>query len=229
MTRDVPYQYTDRDLLAEPESYEYSEVYGQPFLDAYRADRDEALATVDRRLDERATGPRATAWDALLAALSWAETDDPDAYLTPLGNAPDFEELPDPESAPVETVPVLAALAGYGTDHPPDGATATDWLDHFVTRFEIDKRLAAGYDTNGTGTQQSAPEIAYPLLALASLLQHGRTGNLKHLNVALKLCDLLSSKRETLEGTNTLALARLAIAEERGAVRSLPVTAEAQL
>lgn len=234
MTGKVNYVYTDRDLLSEPETYEYSDVFGRPFLDAYLDDRAEILSYLDSRLVDEAPIDAEENWSGLLETILWAATESVGPYLPILDgreqssrSSVDFkvvvpESLPDRSATGSSTMAVLSRLLGYPGDRPPDRETATVWLDRLVERFEVDKRLYSTYDADMSSVDnEPAPLAAYPMLALAALVHHNRSGNLKHLNVALKLCDLLSSRREQITSRETIALARLAIDEERGAVKAL--------
>lgn len=238
MTDDVPYDYTDRDLLADPETYEYSEVLGAPFLGAYFDDRSECLTRLEKRLDEfnARAGGTSNRWTGLLESLSWAATDSVGPHLPTHGASDGWPDIDIPNAVPslsadrVETIPSLAALLGYPGDRPPTDEAATAWLDRYVKRFEVSKRLYVSYDgTMSAVDNQLAPAAAYPMLALACLVNYNRTSNLKHLNTALKLCDLLSSRTEALESQGTIALARLALDEERGAILALVDTLEVSL
>jgi len=70
------------------------------------------------------------------------------------------------------------------------------WLSIYTTKYEVFKRLLPAYDHNfkrlKSGQNKSHPKV-YVYFSLASLLLYSRTSNLKFLNVALKLCDLLCS------------------------------------
>ena len=230
MTDDMPYEYTGRDLLESPETYEYSAVYGPPFFDAYLADREQTRATLAKRVasaDERDGGSE---WRVLLNELGEVDTD-PGTLpsVTTLteaganGAAIDAPTVPAPDGdGPFRSVPLLIAILGLPNGRPLSSDEARTWLDRFTKRYEVSKQLFATYDDDmRPATESEAPIVAYPILALATLVHHRRTGNLKHLNVALKLGDLLSSKADSLSEPGTCALARLVLAVESDSVRAL--------
>lgn len=223
------YDYTDQNLLEEPETYEYSTLGGRPFLDAYFEDRNRTLRTLAESV-ERVREDTQTGWESLTDELQWAGkeaktiqlprfdeigSDDPSSDRT-------VEPVPIPEQTQqVVTMQILPILAGYQCDVIPDD-DATAWLDRFIKRYEITKRLHTQYDSNHRPmTERTTSYEAYPLLALVALVHHHRTGNLKYLNGALKLCDVISSHRPGSIAPSTAGLATVAVQEEYGTIRSL--------
>jgi hypothetical protein len=220
------YEYTDRDLMANPESYEYSEFHGKPFLDAYLADRRAAIAQLDERLEAGARPVEA--WDGLLETLeqpvgdalrSSLPADLPQSSTTP----PPDASIPDPAgSSAVETTWLLSRILGYPDRRPPRSDRTDVWTNDLIERFEVTKHLSARYDTEMRSIgEDTAPLVAYPMLALSGLIVQKRTGSLKHLNGVLKLCDTLSSMTISSMSPGMAALARLALDEERNAIERL--------
>jgi len=76
---------------------------------------------------------------------------------------------------------------------------------------------------------EPAARFAYPMLALAALVGHDRNGSLKLLNGALKIYDALSSTDANAMDAGVAALSRIALDEERGAVRALATEKEVPL
>lgn len=224
MTPDVPYEYTDRDLFEEPEAYEYTELHGDVFLDAYLADRANAVEALDKRLagtEQRAVN----GWEGLLDALVWTDPDPVRDYLPVLVDNPrlsDADEIPNADADRVTTVPLLAGLLGVPNGTPLESEVSAVWLNRLVERFEIQKRVYAAYGPEMRSVDdEPVARIAYPMLALAALIGHDRDGSLKLLNGALKICDALSSTDANEMDIGAAALSRLALDEERGAVRAL--------
>ncbi|QLG47851.1 hypothetical protein [Natrinema halophilum] len=231
MTPNIPYEYTDRDLLEEPESYEYSEVHGRPFLDAYERDRASVLDSIEASVSGRCSSD-ASHWRGLLEAvgtdpsreierslprLESRTKSDVTEFTAAFGQVPDRDQVDQ-----IETVELEASLLGYPGDRPLNGEIARTWLDCLTKRYEVDKRLSARYDSDMDPIDdEPAPCVAYPLLSLVALVSHERTGNLKYLNVALKLGDLLSSRHESIDDQGTLAVTYLALAVERDAMQAL--------
>jgi len=232
MTPNVPYEYTNRDLFEKSETYEYTELEGSAFLDAYLADRADAIEA----LDERLTGTEQRSmngWEGLLGALSWADPDPVQDNLPVLADLPrlsDSDGIPNVDADRVATVPLLAGLLGVPNGVPPDGEVSAVWLNRLVERFEVHKRLYAAYGTEMRPVDdEPAARIAYPMLALAALVGHDRNGSLKLLNGALKICDALSSTDANAMDAGVAALSRIALDEERSAVRALAAEKEVPL
>lgn len=92
--------------------------------------------------------------------------------------------LPVSIDGPVDARAALAALA-----------IARDplWLDRFVRRFEISKRLYPAYARGLTGPDGPADDLdIYALFALA--LARGHAGHVARINALLKVCDILCSQ-----------------------------------
>lgn len=229
MTEDVSYGYTDRDLLAEPESYEYSEVHGEPFLDAYLADRSEAVESLHGHVTEISSSEHDEGWEGLLSELGLESANgslvvpEPSGALEAALRSSEASVVSPTEHGVRDTVSTLAALLGYPDSDPPRGDPATAVVDLLTKRFEVEKRLYTTYGRDGRPADESEPadEVAYPLLALTVLLHYDRSRSLKYLNVALKLGDLISSRATDFEDAAAISLSYVALAAERDAVRSL--------
>lgn len=224
MTPDVPYEYTDHDLFEEPEAYEYTKLYGAAFLDAYLVDRADAVEALDERL--AGTELRTVnGWEGVFDALEWADPDPVRDYLpvpADLLGVSGTDAVPNTDAERIETVPLLAGLLGIPDGAPPDSETCAVWLNRLVEQFEMYKRLYTAYGSEMRAVEdEPAARIGYPMLALAALVGHDRNGSLKLLNGALKICDALSSTDANAMDAGVAALSRLALDEERGAVRAL--------
>jgi len=224
MSHNVPYEYTNRDLFEKPETYEYTELGGSAFLDAYLVDRVEAIEALDERLTYTEQGSL-NGWEGLLGALSWADPDPVQDNLPVLADLPRLsgsDGIPNVDTDRVATLPLLVGLLGVPNGVPPDSEASAVWLNRLVERFEVHKRLYAAYGTEMQPVDdEPAARIAYPMLALAALVGHDRNGSLKLLNGALKICDALSSTDANAMDAGVAALSRIALDEERGAVRAL--------
>lgn len=197
------YPYTSRDLLAAPEFYFYSRYGGRPFLEAYRAVRADHRARLLAQLRERCrlnAGPPSAAISAALLQ-SDLMADDVRAILATEAPGPhpgggEAAALPDPQDLPaVDTSAWLRTLADTllsGQDRvEPDAAR---WLDGFLKRFEVSKRLYAAYSGEFRRTADTpAPLSSYPRLSLALCAGYRRSGRLKWLNGLLKVNDVVCS------------------------------------
>lgn len=198
------YPFTNRNLITDPEFYFYSRFGGRPFMEAYRAVRSRHRARFLEQLCERcrldASGePSAAITAAMLRSDLMA--DDVRAILAaaPLAPRPDEKErraLPDPGVLPeVDTSTWLRILVDtLLVDRNVVEPGIARWLDEFLKRFEVTKRLYASYSGafRRIGDAQ-APASSYPCLSLALLAGYRRTGRLKWLNGLLKVNDVVCS------------------------------------
>lgn len=206
------YEYTNRDLLEEPESYEYSEFHGVSFLRAYESDRTEAVTSIEQRTP---TSEPPASWEPILDALSHSSEQNGVGSLEPL--ASDCS-LPPVTATRIDTKSVLSTLVSLDTETK----LQTAWLDRFTKRFEITKQLYTAYDADMQPVDhEPAPLDCYALLSLAALRSYNRNGNLKYLNVVLKLNDLLVSNCDDLSDENELSLVQLVLREELSVLRRL--------
>lgn len=207
--RPVKYRYTEIDLLAGPPyHYMYTPVEGEPFLAAYRNDRESAL----RRFEQSFANLPVRAEDTELAAAlrAWPARRS--------GAAP---VLPNTATDGFATLTVLremlgVVLAGGAPDDPQLRAVVTG----LARRFEVSKRLRSAYDhTLRQRVKDSAPVAAYAFLAFLLAETLARPGELAWLNALLKLNDHVISTVVT-DGVTAMA-ARHAIRRELDLVGAL--------
>jgi hypothetical protein len=205
----------------------YTPFEGEAFFAAYDADRLDALADLSLRcvggvLPAPLARAMTPALDALAAPAIPFST--PHSTIAALRTArlaaaqDDSDPMPADLSAPIETVPCLNALL---TAADNDATTAGPWLEFFIHRYEVAKRIRADYNReHGLGAPLTDP-APYALLAAALGLACRQTVDHKYLNTLFKLGDLLSSARSRAETANTAGLCAAALVLERLAFNNL--------
>lgn len=216
------YTYTQRDLLAEPEYYMYSAFEGVSFLRDYRAQRADVMAQLknhpcrlpaeDREPTTRNPGER------LLLVAEGGK-----AQSAGLGEWKEFLASRE-ESERIVTQEVLSALEIAFTEDTGDEDQVLTWLGKLVQRFEVNKRLYRVYTRRmRRDTEETEPVLSYAVLSAMLLLHYEKSHNLKMLNGALKLNDLLCSVRERLEEDVEVRLVLANLRKEMDLVEQLAV------
>ena len=173
--RYVNYPYAAENRLDAPHAYMYASYGGLDFLAAYVDDRRVRVA---RHLQGTACPPPDRLNDALVAAAS------------SLAGSRRLDTFSIADSTPLK--PLLAALLhalAKGNHH-----AAQPWLVRVIQRFEVSKKLYAGYaPCFRKGEGESRDPARYAELALCLALAHALSGQLQYLSTLLKLDDLLLS------------------------------------
>ena len=79
-------------------------------------------------------------------------------------------------------------------------------LSVFIKRYEVAKKLYCSYDEDGKSRGSYTSLEPYLYLSLACLVYFCKFGNLKMLNCALKLGDVISSCRHKIEDMKLLKM-----------------------
>ena len=216
------YRYTQKDLLAERYHYQYTPYEGSDFLRAYLAQRGELverLRVARKQLLARPSEETMLAEEIREAILGES---------TSMGSTPlrhrGLEVLPgQPGDA---DFPTRSALLDLLQCHIYDPERATRlcpaWVNLFVRKFEVTKRLYVGY-TSGLRPDGKEYHLSdnYALLGalLAFLYEDG--ANIKYLNSVLKLTDLLASMKSSLHSTLALLVSLVVAESELASARNL--------
>lgn len=169
------YPYAAENRLDVPHAYMYAPYGGQDFLAAYADDRRVRLA---RHLQGTDCPPPGGLKDALAAAAR------------ALAGPRRLDTFSPADATPLK--PLLAALLGVLANG--DHAAAQPWLVRVIQRFEVSKKLYAGYASGfRKGEGEARDPARYVELALCLALAHALSGQLQYLSTLLKLNDLLLS------------------------------------
>lgn len=228
------YPYTGEDRIDTPHSYMYTPFAGEGFFAAHAADRASALAGLLTQCEATPAvlpGPLARAMPAALRDL--ARTRMPQGapplpaalngqwFVAGPGAAP---ALPDSPADPLDTPAALATLLAVAAQ---DATRAWPWLEFFIHRFEVAKRLRAGYNHGPTLAEPLTTLAPYALLASALGLACRGSLDHKFLNTMLKLGDLISSARHRADrDPDTAGLCAAALALELLGIGQLMKTVE---
>ncbi len=214
-TKENLYKYIERNLLDNPEYYMFSRFGGTNFFEDYISSRNSCLDYYEKILNH----PYSKA-DAI-SIISNNDTIELRAIY----------EL-DKESR-IETRDLLMAtlLLSLRNDTSKAGL-CFQWLSFFIKRFEVTKRLYTAYSIN---TKPAASDYRsasnYILLSLSLILFYEKHDNLKMLNCALKLNDLICSMCQDINITRIedIYLAILSLRSEIEQIKRLALKNRVEL
>jgi len=242
MTSKAIYPYTQRDLLEYPEYYMYSAYHGSTFLIEYLEQRAEYAAVFEKRY--LAALKEMNRSDALWLQ-DWKDIIERSGGLLskdiqlgharlfslfdekiPLSARQSIVELDSAEN--IYTEPTLKLLLQTAVEQDQtirDGYLL--WLNRFLKRYEVSKKLYSIYlPTMKAASDDYGSQLNFALLSLALLYEYEWSGNLKMLNTALKLNDLLCSKSGGTTTVETLLTTILAVHKERFMVQQIMAAKE---
>lgn len=229
------YTYCERNLLDRGEYYMYSAYGGAQFLrDYFSLRKSQVLAweTIHRH-DMHSGNESLTHIEWLIdcryllnSNVALLPDDILQHHRTKLENVPvpndNHEGRPDslslgdfePKSSFGTDVLLSALLKSVTAKDESEQSTAYRWLSKLVHRFEVSKKLYDSYQTNMKRATDAHRTIEnYSLLAVCCLGFHEWTGNMKFMNTALKLNDLLCSL-DKLDGSWAQLLAIISVRQE---------------
>jgi len=214
------YRYSERDLLAKPEKYEYSEYLGTRFLKSYQNSRersiDELRARMSRIESAYAGGGSNHPWTVSLELNEWA-----DIFLT--------REIP-AEDTGIESDNHLVtnAFLRQSIDSVIGGekVSGNPLFHHLLQRFEVSKKVYSQYGLPDLrpGRGSSKDLLNYGLFGVLlglSAEQSGPEQRLIATNSLLKVNDILESKQGSLCTPAEHLLALASMKKERELFKSL--------
>lgn len=212
----LTYPYRIRGEAPPKALYMYSPHQGLPFVSAYYASREAAVARIGAALNA------APGRDVQAVVARWPEV------VLVAGAAGDSTvagrtartELPMPGASVPDSESLLRQL--LATPTVTRGDYFARWAEAFLRRFELSRAIHTSYDGGmrpaGAGL---AAFTAYPLLALCLLRFHAAHGDLQALSTTLKLGDRIDGGSEMAHGAEALWLMQRALLVEMTAVRAL--------
>lgn len=194
---EIRYRYVEQNRLEHRYHYHYTPFEGSEFLDAYRASRLDWIEQLVKHFSitkqelEQLYG---IAKDLGSSFGTFVPTRD--LLNGVLGNPSCDTSLPDANHALDEWRPLdwIRQHLRERLDGQTFAASDRETLDRLVQRFEVTKRIYGSYDQRNKPIDRRYEDpLSYALLAFICLDEYHARPNLKYLNVALKLIDLLAS------------------------------------
>lgn len=190
----VEYRYSQKNILIDRCHYMYTPYEGPGFLKAYLAQRQTLQHTLERThqglLND--SDPNMAFSKEIYQAVSANSTE----HVSKLLRSSMLEVLPErPGACDFITRSVLMDLWQIYLHSPAqDIQTCSEWIEVFLKKFEVSKRLYVSYDTKLKPKVRQYDQLEnYALLAGLLIYRYRSTSNLKYLNATLKLVDLLAS------------------------------------
>ena len=224
------YPYADENRLAQPHSYMYPPLHGAAFFPAYKESRCAALDVlfaggahegkcalplkVALAAEEACRMPES---EVLMPPLSWRRALRAEVLARAEDDSLNLPDINGRQPALVQTATVLDALLNA---LPEQGVATAAWVDFFLERFEITKRLYTAYalpSRKGEGKYDSYALYMRLALLLGTLCFYKE--DLRGLNTLLKLNDVLCSAAEELHGQEALMTACALMLETACAAR----------
>ena len=178
------YEYTDKDQLNSPHKYMYTSYLGKDFLITYFTSRNEFIERDDPSKD--------MAMPEIIRCLGGMDMKDHDVKSVLAG----FAE----KEKKIDTTEVLADLALILLNDDIEDDHVYSILDPFCGRYEVSKRIYDSYIWKGERLKPDSERYQtlanYALLSFCMIHYYEISKNLKFLNCALKVNDLLCSLSE---------------------------------
>jgi|ETNmetMinimDraft_20_1059909.scaffolds.fasta_scaffold54894_2 hypothetical protein len=213
------YQYITKNNIDNPQYYMYTKFEGVPFLNEYVGSRKSRIDALNK-IDESETILKIAEYLAVevgqnkeihlamkedcISRLNLQSKENKETTLPVNNNAILMSWFGYWSKAPIKcSDKILSGLAliSLTSNSGEIIRHLYKWLSIYTTKYEVFKRLLPVYDHNFKiikSEQNKSHHRLYVYFSLASLLLYSRTSNLKFLNVALKLCDLLCSIDSTI-------------------------------
>lgn len=195
------YKYTARNLLDEPHNYMYSDFKGEEFLSDYLENRIYLLCNLVTSdhceftdLDQHVSNE---AFNVLSRNKSSALTKIPSNLIPQsFDNLPSLHKSTLPKSFPnqekIETFQLLEAILHsylFG-----ESLLAEVWLNRFVQRFEVTKKLGKYYLPGFRKSEGGYEDIRlYQVFSIVLAFAHSQSNHFQWLSTLLKVNDLLLS------------------------------------
>ena len=167
------YEYTQKDLLKNPERYEYSEFKGIDFLKSYFSSRKTELNKLKITIEDKGYINYTNKINELLK----------NSVSDILFN----------EQINLENILVNLFLN-------KKIKKSDEIINIFIKKYEIKKRLSSQYNLKYNENNSNYKNMRnYILLSLICIEKYEQTKNLKYLNTTIKLNDMLCSKIECID------------------------------
>jgi len=177
MSEITTYQYSEKDLLENPQKYQMSPFLGTNFLISFFKSRKNYLKKLEKI-------------EKIFLEL--------DEVIKQLSINYSKNTLDDFLKTNIETEEILSLLL-INFSNPIDN-DITKILNEFIKKFEIKKRLYSSYDGNFKESSSLYSNLRnYLILSTLCMLAYKKNKNLKYLNTSLKLNDTICSQINKLQ------------------------------
>ncbi len=216
MEASLQYTYSKTNGFENPLNYWYPPYQGLAFMQTYKESREIIMEKLAQKT--AVSGNKDLSLEELLGVLSRCV-----AFL-PLDVEGGFLDFYMDKG--FKSVEMLATLLGVISEDIGRRQTeVTFWLDKFVHKYEVTKRIYCSYAKGFKREATTYKDITnYALLSLLCVLYYRISGNLKYLNCCLKINDLLCAVSEDINECIDLLLVKNALSAELQEVAKLTKT-----
>jgi len=188
----MKYQYCNRDLLNEPEKYNFAIFQGEKFLESYLDSRFSIITKLKNSIKINTT------FTELISNLC-------------------NQNLSKKNNIELENLLIETLRAKKMNSHKLDTN-----IDVFLKKYEIKKKLMSKYDTNFFEKNQDYKNLKnYLLLTLLCIIRYKETKNLRFLNTILKINDMSISQISKIHNQLNLTIFRYNLEYEIKFVKEL--------
>ena len=188
----MKYQYCNRDLLNEPEKYNFAIFQGEKFLESYLDSRFSIITKLKNSIKINTT------FTELISNIC-------------------NQNLSKKNNIELENLLIETLRAKKMNSHKLDTN-----IDVFLKKYEIKKKLMSKYDTNFFEKNQDYKNLKnYLLLTLLCIIRYKETKNLRFLNTILKINDMSISQISKIHNQLNLTIFRYNLEYEIKFVKEL--------
>ena len=188
----MKYQYCNRDLLNEPEKYNFAIFQGEKFLESYLDSRFSIITKLKNSIKINTT------FTELISNIC-------------------NQNLSKKNNIELENLLIETLRAKKMNSHKLDTN-----IDVFLKKYEIKKKLMSKYDTNFFEKNQDYKNLKnYLLLTLLCIIRYNETKNLRFLNTILKINDMSISQISKIHNQLNLTIFRYNLEYEIKFVKEL--------
>lgn len=187
------YQYSNGNLLENPQKYQKTPFLGNFFLESYLSSRENYAKNLQSKSDKKITVKE--------FIQKFEQTENPQKII----NAEKFslEKL-------------LRSILIYNNNSQNDFPEHDFIIDIFLKKFEVRKKLFTEYNSKFQEQTDNFKNLKnYIYFSLLCLMNYNKTKNLKFLNVVLKLNDTICSQIEKINEDEEIVFFKYVLLNEK--------------
>lgn len=241
-TKQNLYQYVERNLLNDPEYYMYSGFGGGAFLESYISSRNECLRYCEEQYLDRIKNEIQSTdsvfrdlWHLLTLKQQSIYSKEVLAVHDRYHNIRNEDAAVDSDKTSIRAYDdldseveintqgiLMSCLFSCLNENGSNSDLLSDWLNLYIKRFEVTKKLYSTYTKKMKPVGEDFCSVGnYALLSISSLLFYEKKQNLKMLNCALKLNDLICSIYKDISKLEDIYLIMTSLCCETGFIKQL--------